>query len=488
MIPQELQIPYHRIFRLEDNQYVSDGTYEIMQKLQEPGSKTLLVAEPGTGKTVFITNLMKTTNLRILCVVPFVSIIESKFKTLPPECNCQFVYGFNGYDSTASRNAVMTFDKFSKMQPNDLDICFDLIAIDEIHLSEMSLYRGLVPANMIDNARATRTPLIVMTGTPIAEHMFFDCTDIVKFIRNRATDKMFNLVICNNQQEKFANAVLHIANSIKANRRIIVPTNEGNAFVEKVSNAVQEVLGYQISYYYYKKENNEMSFMQEVNYNQTLGIIDLLFCSSYLSVGVDINDMSAFDIVYMEDFTAHEIEQFNNRLRKVDLVSYYFVAKYQNDGVFKETLISRKFPNLRYSKIRELELSDLMALHSIAADESGKITKLYDFFTRHMNMPYIIKQVDGSVSLHSTCYSLYTFENAWREWSIQIPILIEILKGYNYQVSAINAELMEPGGRTYLRAPTPCIEPRTLLRTSHGAQGRCEGRTRSTTPSPPHAS
>jgi hypothetical protein len=385
---------------------------------------------------------MQTTTLRILCVVPFVSIIESKFKTLSPESNCQFVYGYTSYDPTLSRNAVMTFDKFSKMQTHDLDLCFDLIAIDEIHLSEMSAYRGLVPANMIDNAKNTRTPLIMMTGTPIAEHMFVDCTDIIKFIRTRGTDKMFNLVICNNSQEKFANAILHIANSIKAGRRIIVPTNEGNAFVEKISNAVQDILEYQISYQYYKKENNDMSFMQEVNYNQTLGSIDLLFCSSYLSVGVDINDLAKFDIVYLEDFTAHEIEQFNNRLRLVDLVSYYFIAKYQNDGIFKETLISRKIPNLRYSRIRELELSDLISLHSVSADETGKVAKLYDFFTRHMNMPYILKKVDGTVSLHPTCYALFTFENAWREWSIQIPVLIEMLKGYNYQISAINAELM----------------------------------------------
>lgn len=442
-IPPELHIPYTRVFSLDDNQYVSDGTYDIMQKLKDPNSKTLLVAEPGTGKTVFVTNLMQTTNLRILCVVPFISVIESKFKTLPPTCQCQFVYGFTGYDATGLRNAVMTFDKFSKMTVSDLDMCFDLIVLDECHLLQMSAYRALVPANTIDNLRATKTPVIIMTGTPIAEHMFLDCTDIVKFIRNRATDKLFNVIICNSPQEKFCHAVMHIANAIKDGRRVIVPTNEGNAFIEKVVSGVQELLDRMVTYFYYKKENNEQEFMQNVNYNQTIGETELLFCSSYLSVGVDINDMFKFDIVYLEDFTGHEIEQFNNRLRKVDLASYYFVSKFMGDGTFKENVISRKLPNLRMSRIRQLELSDLIALHTLKADDDGKVMQLYDFFTRHMNMPYIIKNVDGTCSLHTTCYALWTFEESWRKWSIQLPVLCEILKQYNYQISVINAELME---------------------------------------------
>lgn len=444
-VPLELQIQYDRIFDLDYNQYVSDGEYDIMQKLQKPGSKTLLIAEPGTGKTVFVTTMMrKHPDMRILCVVPYISVIESKFKTLDQHANCQCIYGNISYDTTGPKNAVMTFDKFSRQLPDELDANFDLICLDESHLLQMSLYRGLVPANAIDNLRAVRTPCIVMTGTPIAEHMFIDFTDKVLFRRNRATTKLFNLVICDNPANKFTQACIHIASAVKAGRRVIVPTNEGNAYVEKISAAVETILGRPINYAYYKKENADQAFMFEVNRNGTVKDIELLFCSAYLSVGVDINDMSAFDVVYTEPFTAHEIEQFNNRLRRVDLVSYYFVAKYMADGKqIQKSLLANATVNLRMSRIRELALKDLLALNTVKSAGNAEIATLFDFITRHMQYPYLIRQGNGDVKLHATCYALFTFEQSWRDWAVHIPILMQQLKQYNYQTDVIHAELLD---------------------------------------------
>jgi hypothetical protein len=353
------------------------------------------------------------------------------------------VYGFTNHDPAGLRNTVMTFDKFSKMSIYDLNAHFDLIVIDECHLMQMSAYRGLVPAESIDRARSTHTPLVMMTGTPIAEPQFVKFNTILHVKRERLTDKLFNLVVCNSPQDRMAQACIHIANAIRSGRRVIMPTNQGQSYIEKVSSAVQHILDRPVYYQYYKKEHSDSSFMFDINQQSTIGDIEILFCSTYLSVGVDINDMSAFDIVYTEDFTAHEIEQFNNRLRRVDLASYYFVNKYAGDGKFRANLVSSLLPNLRVSKIKTLALKDLIALHTIESDEHGQITKLFDFFQRHMNMPYLIKKPNGDVTLHPTVYALYTFEEAWRKWSIQVPVLVDQLRNYNYAIAVINADLLD---------------------------------------------
>lgn len=443
VLPPELNIAYDAIYALEEQQYIADATDILLQGLQRANDKTLLIAEPGTGKTVFATNLMQHTDMRVLCIVPYISVIESKFKTLPPKADCQCCYGFASYDVTASRNAVMTFDKFSRMSVTDLDMCFDIIILDESHLLQMSSYRSVVPAECIDRLRATHTPTVLMTGTPIAEHMFVTFTNKVLFKRKRATEKLFSLVVCNNPQQKYAQACLHICNALKAGRKVIMPTNEGNSYVEKVVATVQNYLARPMHFQYYKKEYANEAFMYEVNRNQTLGDIELLFCSAYLSVGVDINDFDKFDIVYTEDFTAHEIEQFNNRLRRVDLASYYFIAKYANDGYVRPNCMNTISPNLRVSRLRQLELHDLLALQTLQVDDEGKVSQLFDYFVKHLRMPWLIRQPDGTVKLHATCYALWTFEDTWRKWSYQVPILVDQLRKYNYQIEVINAELLD---------------------------------------------
>jgi hypothetical protein len=223
---------------------------------------------------------------------------------------------------------------------------------------------------------------------------------------------------------------------------VIFPTNEGNAYVQKVAEAVQSEIERPVDYAYYKKENQSLNFMHDINFSQTMGDVELLFCSTYLSVGVDINDLNKFDIVYTEDFTAHEIEQFNNRLRKVDIASYYFVSKSYGTGAARTSLITSTMPNLRIANMRTLELNDLLSLHSLAKVGNDS-NALFDFFKKHMNKPYIIKKANDEVELHPTCYSLYTFEDIWRKWSVQVPVLCQLLRDFGYTISAIDSSLLD---------------------------------------------
>jgi hypothetical protein len=49
----------------------------------------------------------------------------------------------------------------------------------------------------------------------------------------------------------------------------------------------------------------------------------------------------------------------------------------------------------------------------------------------------------NEVELHATCYSLYTFEDLWRKWSTQVPVLCQLLRDFGYTVSAIDSSLLD---------------------------------------------
>jgi hypothetical protein len=84
---------------------------------------------------------------------------------------------------------------------------------------------------------------------------------------------------------------------------------------------------------YYKKSNVGEDFMNDVNFKKTINKTDILMCSTYLSVGVDILDKFDFNIYFNEIWTPQEIEQFANRLRSHDLFIRLYLNYKDADGV-----------------------------------------------------------------------------------------------------------------------------------------------------------
>ena len=97
---------------------------------------------------------------------------------------------------------------------------------------------------------------------------------------------------------------------------------------------------------YYKKSNLGDDFMENINKNKSIGKTDVLLCSNYLSVGVDINDKYEFSIYINDLWMPQEIEQFANRLRANNLYINLCVSRNDADGNPKP-LFTYKDINLR---------------------------------------------------------------------------------------------------------------------------------------------
>ena len=59
--------------------------------------------------------------------------------------------------------------------------------------------------------------------------------------------------------------------------------------------------------------------MEDINRSSTVGENDIICCSTYLSVGVDICDKGKFSIYFDRLWIPQDIEQFANRIRNNNL-------------------------------------------------------------------------------------------------------------------------------------------------------------------------
>lgn len=415
--------PTH-IFKVQNNEYI--GTYQekVMSILQH--GVNLLDAPPGFGKTEFIKGASK--DKRVMLVLPYTSIISSKIETSDLGFAC--FYGDKPLELGNHRNVALTYDKFSRIDVDEVSMLFDIVAIDESHLLTMSSYRGTVPADVVDKVNALKTTVILMTGTTVSEHLFMPLKTVIQFSRPHTTrNKHLNFVICQSNGDKLTKIAIHISNAIKAGKKILFPTNKGNEYTERIQAAVKVFLGKSLNYKYYKRDNHLADFVDNVNLDGTIGDVDLLFCSNYLSVGVDINDLQKFDVIYDEQFTAQEIEQFNCRLRKLDIESYYYFSKVDSKDMPKNITLYEDLC-LDLTTDEALSFTDIKNMH-LQANKSE--VALFDFFRYADSVPYFIKdKVSGEVHVHNMCFRLHKFEEKWRMWAIQLNVVATFLSQYGY--------------------------------------------------------
>lgn len=154
---------------IKKDQYLSDIQNDILSNLKHI---TLLEAGAGYGKTEMIKRLEG----RVLLILPFTSTIKAKIEASAETSDWLYYYGTKRptLDELFSRNSMsMTIDKFSRLNLQELDIAnFDYIVLDESHLLFTSSYRNVMsPA--IQRLANVKTKVIMMTGTPTGEVLFF---------------------------------------------------------------------------------------------------------------------------------------------------------------------------------------------------------------------------------------------------------------------------------------------------------------------------
>lgn len=361
------------IIKLEQGEYISDKSKEIKSYL-DSNKINYIEAFAGTGKTHYFKSLSQ--NEKVCLILPYTSIIDSKI------CSDElFNQNFDIYmgedkptkDIDGSRNVCMTFDKFSNMTIEQVSL-FSSVVIDEAHLLFSSDYRLEVCSSILDklidikeqkefdnevssinidgfllptvnqfddiSKYTTQTNIILMSGTPMGEINYLNNTKALNHIKIESIKKHnnnANIIIVPDHEAKMTHLVQTLVNNINKGVKNIIITNKGFNFSEPLVKTVESLINREVKSTYFKrsmKENNEnMNIMYKGKLDQD---IDILFGSSYLSVGVDIENTNKFNVFFpFNEHTAEDIEQFNNRLRKTNIESFIYQIGLEPDGSIK---------------------------------------------------------------------------------------------------------------------------------------------------------
>ena len=425
---------------LKSTQYLSDIKEDIVKNL---GKITLLEAGAGYGKTEMIKSLKDKT----LLILPFTSTIKAKVEA--SEVTKDWLYYYGNKRPTLDeilghQNMSMTVDKFSRLNVMELDQAdFKYIVIDESHLLFTSSYRDVMSPT-IQRLANCNAKIIMMTGTPTGELLFFPGIKHIKVIKEDNRIKKFEIHLCHAKTEKLIQMCHSMGDDIIAGKKILYPSNKGNLHYEQIRGIIQEYLiekGYNkpIRSFYYKKANYGEETMEEINVDKSIGNNDLIMCTNYLSVGVDICDKYNFSVYFSELWIPQDVEQFANRLRNNDLYLKMFLEKYDSSG-YKINYNDTKPLNLNFNMVEMLVMRDFLRVVNDMIERNDEESKynpmIYSLLTANKSLKY--DENDCKFYIDETTYKLKIFEERYSEYSKQMNVLLNGLKYYGYTTNIID--------------------------------------------------
>ncbi|BBI90817.1 helicase [Tenacibaculum phage PTm5] len=469
-------MPNHLV-NLADGEYLGMRMNQIVNSFDQ-FKVNVIESAPNTGKTEFFKALAR--KKAVCLVIPFTSVIESK--VISDESICELFDAYYGdisvSDIKKGRSAVMTIDKFSKL-PKSKYKMFDYIAIDESHLLFTSTYRLPVVSMTVENIRTNLLKdvsmvknsmssvmsvqsllnfveqeettielpkIILMTGTITAELDYFKHYDILNYIKvqkKHPHHKKAEFVLSKSAQTRDLLIFKEISEVLGRGGKVIHPTNNGDGYANKVVECVQHILGRKVKWEYYKRANTDETFLERINTDTTVDDLELLFCSDYLSVGIDIKDVDDFEFIYSSDFTAESIEQFNNRLRSTNINSKIFFDVLDADGQQKPNIMNLQ--QIEYKANAEFQnmISDEETIAKIQQHVGAK--SQYYAVIGEMFSKYFVQDMFGNIKYVKSAFEIEQFENAYKNIArslLYIKTSMELK--YQYEVSvSFKEELSE---------------------------------------------
>lgn len=427
---------------LNKDQYLSDLKDDILKNLNHI---TLLEAGAGYGKT----EMIKAFKAKTLLILPFTSTIKAKVETSSVTSDWLYYYGNKKpslEDLLSNKSMSMTIDKFSRLNVMELDTAgFEYIVLDESHLIFTSSYRDVM-APTIQRLANCKAKIIMMTGTPTGEMLFFPGIKHIKVEKDDYREKSFELNMCPTKVEQMIEMAHSMAKDIKDGKKILYPTNKGNLWYEQLTGLVQQYLddmkfGRQINCFYYKKSNYGEESMDLINFDKSIGNNDIVFCTTYLSVGVDICDKFNFSVYFNEQWIPQDIEQFANRLRNNNLYLKMFLPKKDSVGM----------PiNYYYTQPLDLSLNqgdlllarDLIKTCNDMIERNNEESKYNPFIQSLLSTNKYLKYDENQCKyfIDETTYKLSVFEDRYASYMKQLPMMIEGLQYYGYVTNVIDHE------------------------------------------------
>ena len=423
-------------YHIKSNEYLGNIKWRI---LQDCGMITLIEAGAGVGKTEMVKSLT-IDGKRVMMVMPFTSTIKAKVENVD---GWQYAYGNKKITLDGNDSIALTVDKFSRLNLMEIkEAGFDYIFLDESHLLFQSEYRSVMP-KVIEMIRNTQVPIIMMSGTPVGETVFFDDIVHLRVIKEETRRKEFHVVLTERPDDNFNHMVDMMARDIVKGKRILFPTNKGTLYKTKLEAQLVKLLEIKYGYTkkiivnYYKKSNVGEKFMDDVNIEKTIKKTNVLLCSTYLSVGVDILDRFDFNIYFNELWMPQEIEQFANRLRSHDLFIYLFLNKCDADGN-SLGITNFKSLDMKYSSEEQkfyksvIDLCNgMLARNPIEFKYNSLIS---NFILQNKFIEY--NELENKYYINDIAYKTIYFERKYRDYVQQLPVLTRGMKSYGYLYSS----------------------------------------------------
>lgn len=429
------------------DQYLGDIKDDIISNLS---NITLLEAGAGYGKT----EMIKALKSKTLLILPFTSTIKAKVETSKVTEDWLYYYGNKRPtldDILGAKSMSMTIDKFSRLNIMELDAAgFEYIVLDESHLLFTSSYRDVMsPA--IQRLANCKAKVILMTGTPTGELLFFPDIRHIKVVKDDVRTKEFKVFMCPTSTEQLVEMCKSMAQDVMDGKKILFPTNKGNLYFEQVTGLIQDELnkkGFKrpLNAFYYKKSNYGDNSMDHINVDKSIGANDIIFCTTYLSVGVDICDRYTFSVYFNEAWIPQDIEQFANRLRNNDLYLKMFLPKKDSDGIPFNYYHTHPL-DLSFKNEELLLARDLIKTCNDMIERNNEDAKYNPIIQSLLSVNRYLKydENDCRYYIDETTYKLKVFEDRYSDYSKQFLVMISGIKyyGYTVEIKDFNEEIDE---------------------------------------------
>ena len=425
------------------DQYLSDIKEQIFGNLSKI---TLLEAGAGYGKT----EMIKAFNGKVLLILPFTSIIKSKIELDDTTSDWLYYYGNKKptFDELSGNKSMsMTIDKFSHLNLMELDMAeFEYIVIDESHLLFTSSYRDVMSPT-IQRLANCKAKVIMMTGTPTAETLFFPNITHIKVRKEEVRIKEFTTYMCDTEYEQQAEMITSMAEDVKNGIKILWPTNKGTTYFEQMMALVHDTIlvkypddpvsNRKLECFYYKKSNYGDDSMDNINKNKSIGNNDIIGCTTYLSVGIDICDQDKFHIYFDDVIIAQDIEQYANRLRRNNLYVKMFLPRNLN-GIPIDWDIVNKL-NLKLDEKEIIFARDLARTANDMIERNEDEAKYNPLILSMLTANKFLKydEVDCRYYIDETAYKLKLFEERYSEYAKQLKVIKSAMQYYGYEVNTV---------------------------------------------------
>ncbi|WP_326510712.1 DEAD/DEAH box helicase [Aeromonas caviae] len=295
---------YDEVIVLGQNEYISD----IAHKIDFSTGKVLVVADVGTGKSVFFSNQKNVKFIAPLTAIKE-SIIEGNESVL------------SGASNVSTWNAI---DSLGDM--NEQDKAAITLVVDECHGLVMDGYKQNV-INRVYSQLDEFKSVVFMSGT--VEPSYFSNVKfdrVYRIIKPSIAKKTVHTTYTKNIK---ASVVDHLR--VSPNKAIVLMDNKAalKAIASKLEQAHKKCL-------IITSDNKTEKHIQDFFKSGLMGSYDVILGTSCIVEGLSIEDeLDCADVVIGGHITPERMEQFTNRFRKVSKEKnvHYFINYSERENV-----------------------------------------------------------------------------------------------------------------------------------------------------------